>query len=102
MKNLFLALTLCLVASPSYAQEMQPCDWVVPATKDEVRTLEQQALQEHLRVSELQDKTEAELDTLSKAVGSLQAFKHRIEELERKMAGVQKQVTVLHGKKADK
>lgn len=27
---------------------------------------------------------------------------YRIEELERKVAGVQKQVTILHGKKADK
>lgn len=86
MRKLFLALTLCLVASPANAWDVSPFAFD-PSLADYVGTLQKQALKEHLRVTEIQDKTEAELDTLSKTLGATQK---RIEALEKKVTHITK------------
>lgn len=113
MKSLFTAITLTmLLTGITYAQGVSDTalhDW----QHEDMRSMKQN---EALTVEQLKKRTDgmvARDESVRKRVEVLESFveakakqlavaNYKIDELERKVAGMQKQITILHAKKQDK
>jgi hypothetical protein len=90
MKNLLLSLALCLVASPVIAEVPQYQTTQTTETPTETPAI--------YTIPEKTLFTAGEVLTAKQ----LNQLVYRVEELERKVEGMQKQITILHGKKENK